>query len=74
MHRALETDSTGGTLRASPGLFNTDQDIEKLVDRSNCHGVEHGLMQSAIDRWFVYGELDGWTAGKTTLVQRRIAF
>ena len=32
MHQALGTDSLGGTLRASPGVFNTEEDIESLVD------------------------------------------
>ena len=31
MHQALGTDSIGGTLRASPGVFSTDSDIDALV-------------------------------------------
>ena len=32
MHKSLGTDVLGGTLRASPGWFNTEMDIERLVD------------------------------------------
>ena len=31
MHEALGTDADGGTLRASPGIFNTERDTERLV-------------------------------------------
>ena len=31
MHQALGTDKIGGTLRASPSVFNTERDIDKLV-------------------------------------------
>lgn len=32
MHRALGTDSIGGTLRASPGVFNTHAHVDALVN------------------------------------------
>ena len=32
MHQALGTDSCGGTLRASPGIFSTVQDLDRLID------------------------------------------
>jgi len=31
-HRTLETELTGGSVRLSPGLFTTDQQIDRAVE------------------------------------------